>query len=134
MGNNDIFTLKLISFGKKYGFPDEDLDTCYDASYLHPETIKSKNMIGLHKRFRREMMKDESVKNAFEKAKQEILEKKKELMDDGKTDMIASIFCSFGQHRSVTLIEEIAHEFKKDKSMQIIVEHKHAEQVGQHKK
>ncbi|MCA9507801.1 MAG: RNase adapter RapZ [Myxococcales bacterium] len=116
--------LTLMSFGFKYGVPNE-LDLCFDVRFLHnpfyQAQLRSKS--GLEKEV------FDYVFN-FDEAKS-FLQKLTDMIDflyplyhkEGKANLTIAVGCTGGRHRSVSIIEAL-YEQMKDKIDSIRVEHR----------
>ena len=107
--------LHLVSFGFKNGIP-MDSDLVFDVRFLpNPFYIPDlKARTGLDAEVRDYVMK-------FEQSK-EFLKKLENLLEylipyyqkEGKTQMVIGIGCTGGQHRSVTMVEELTKVLKRN--------------------
>lgn len=122
--------INIISFGYKYGIPIES-DLVFDVRFIpNPYYIDSmKRLTG----------KNETVKDYVFKFKEtnEFLEKLLDMLDflipnyinEGKSQLIVSIGCTGGRHRSVAIAEALYKAFL-DKQYRATVEHRDIEKDG----
>ena len=118
------FMITLLSFGFKYGIP-VDSDLVFDVRFLpNPYYIAElKNKTG----------KDIEVKQFVMSSdvSMEFLEKLEDMLNflipnyivEGKNQLVVSIGCTGGKHRSVTMVNELAEKLK-NKKYGLKVEHR----------
>ena len=108
----DVISIRLLSFGYKYGVPTE-ADLVLDVRCLpnpfYEESLRNKT--GLDEDVRDYVFRSESTK--------EVLNKLYSLLDtllplyieEGKTQLVIGIGCTGGRHRSVAITEELKSKF-----------------------
>lgn len=116
--------ISVISFGYKYGIP-LDSDLVFDVRFLpNPFYVES---------LKRKSGKDDSVRQYVMKWPEtnEFLKKIDDLVEflipfyirEGKTQLVISIGCTGGRHRSVTIAEKL-YESLKEKGHTVIINHR----------
>lgn len=133
--NFEGIIISVVSFGFKYGIP-LDSDLVFDVRFLpnpfYVETLKKKSG------------KDEPVKEYVMKWPEagEFLKKVTDMVEylipfyikEGKTQLIISIGCTGGRHRSVTLADKL-YEALKQNGHRVVVSHRDInEDVGESRK
>ena len=113
---NSIFTLRLSSFGYKYGaLHDTDLNINV-RSVENPSVKLRKNQTGLQKRFRKDFFKIRNVMDFYESVTARIMEaietkmNSKQMDADQPDHLFIGIGCEFGKHRSVSFVEKLAED------------------------
>lgn len=106
------FTINIISFGFKNGLPLES-DMVLDVRFIpNPFYIPSlRHLTGNNDKVRKNVMKHPESKayvDAIEKLINGLL---KNYMREGKYSLALSVGCTGGQHRSVTIANELAKRF-----------------------
>jgi UPF0042 nucleotide-binding protein len=118
--------VEVVSFGFKYGVPDE-CDIVFDVRFMpNPYYIESlKKMTGLQQEVRDYVLTDKCASEFIEK----FFDMMKMLLpcyrEEGKELLVIGIGCTGGQHRSVAISEEIG---KKISSLGYNVSISHREQ------
>ena len=96
----------ILSFGFKYGIP-ADSDLVFDVRFLpnpfYVEELRSKT--GQDKEVQEYVMKTETANRFLEKLEDMIEFLLPNYVAEGKNQLVVSIGCTGGQHRSVTLAE-----------------------------
>lgn len=133
--NFEGIIISVVSFGFKYGIP-LDSDLVFDVRFLpnpfYVETLKKKSG------------KDEPVKEYVMKWPEagEFLKRVTDMVEylipfyikEGKTQLIISIGCTGGRHRSVTLADKL-YEALKQNGHRVVVSHRDInEDVGESRK
>ncbi len=113
--NDDYFTIRVESFGFKYGLP-QDADLVFDVRFLpNPFYISElKEHNGTEKCVHDYVMESGETR--------EFLNKITDLMNmlipsyikEGKTELVIAIGCTGGKHRSVTIAEELFSNLKEN--------------------
>lgn len=130
----DSLMITVCSFGFKYGIP-VDSDLVFDVRFLpNPFYIQElKEMTG----------NDEPVRDyvmSFSES-QDFLKKLAEMVEfllplyvkEGKNNLVISIGCTGGKHRSVTLANALYHALDPDKHT-VLIKHNDIEKDARHKK
>ncbi|MRX72329.1 RNase adapter RapZ [Bacillus lacus] len=109
------FTVNVMSFGFKYGIPI-DADLVFDVRFLpNPHYIEHmRAKTGLEEEVSSYVLKWNETQKFLEKILDLLAFMLPNYKREGKSQLVISIGCTGGQHRSVTLAEHIANHFKKD--------------------
>ena len=102
----DMLALNLVSFGYKYGIPQE-MDMVFDMRFLpNPYYVESlKHLTGLDRPVREYVMKSDETKG-FVKRLFDLIDYMIPLYcNEGKSQLVIAIGCTGGHHRSVTLAQ-----------------------------
>lgn len=104
----DSLMIHVLSFGYKYGIPDES-DLVFDVRFLpnpfyDPEL---KPLTGLDEEVRTFVMNHEVSIHFLESLHQMVVFLLPHYVSEGKNQLIISIGCTGGRHRSVTLAREL---------------------------
>jgi UPF0042 nucleotide-binding protein len=123
--NLSRFTITLVSFGYKFGTP-QNIDLLFDIRFLpNPYFVEElKPLTGLEPKVR-EFVLNSSVTNEF-------LQKVKELlrflipqyMNEGKTNLIIGIGCTGGKHRSPVIVRELEQFISKELKTPVVTVHR----------
>lgn len=116
--------IDIISFGFKNGIP-MDVDLVFDVRFLpNPFYIKElKHKSGLDKEVR-DYVTSFPQTLEFEKKLQDMIDFLiPYYIEEGKNQLIISIGCTGGKHRSVTIAERLG-EFLKNKNYRTVIEHR----------
>ncbi len=107
--NFNNFMVMFLSFGFKYGIP-ADSDLVFDVRFLrNPYYISElKNMTGMDKEVREFVMDSEASMEFLNKLEDMLTFLIPHYISEGKNQLVISIGCTGGKHRSVTLTNEIA--------------------------
>lgn len=107
-----IFTLTFQSFGYKHGMT-ADADVVFDARFIpNPYYIKSlKGLTGNNKKVREYVMKHEETQNFVKKVSELIEYLIPYYMKQGKQNLVVAFGCTGGQHRSVSMANELSEIF-----------------------
>lgn len=122
--NNDYFRVQVQSFGFKYGIP-RDADLVFDVRFLpNPFYVSElKEHTGLEKAVS-EFVLQYSQTNEFIKKLDDMLQMLiPHYIEEGKTELVISIGCTGGKHRSVTIATEIARSLQ-SKNINTIIRHR----------
>lgn len=100
--------ISIISFGFKYGLPS-DIDLLYDVRFIpNPFYIESmKRLSGKDKEVRDYVLSQEETKKFFKKSIDMFEFLIPNYIKEGKTQLVIGIGCTGGQHRSVTIADEL---------------------------
>lgn len=103
------FMIMFLSFGFKYGIP-ADSDLVFDVRFLrNPYYITElKAKTGMNKEVREFVMDSEASKQFLNKLEDMLIFLIPHYILEGKNQLVISIGCTGGKHRSVTLTNEIA--------------------------
>lgn len=101
-----IMNVRFISFGYKYGIPEES-DLMFDVRCLpnpfYEEDLREKT--GLDKEVSDYVLNDESSKDVINRIEELLKSILPLYMKEGKTQVVISIGCTGGRHRSVSVCE-----------------------------
>jgi UPF0042 nucleotide-binding protein len=102
------FFITILSFGFKYGIP-MDSDLVFDVRFLpNPYYIpKLKNLTGNESQVKEYVMESKMAKSFLDKLEDMITFLIPNYIDEGKNQLVISIGCTGGKHRSVTLANEL---------------------------
>lgn len=108
------FFVTILSFGFKYGIP-VDSDLVFDVRFLpNPFYIPElKEKTGNEEEVRNYVMESETAVQFLEKLEDMLLFLIPHYIDEGKNQLVVSIGCTGGKHRSVTLVNELGERLKK---------------------
>jgi UPF0042 nucleotide-binding protein len=117
-------TLRLISFGFKYGIP-EDADMVLDARFLpNPHYVPElKPLTGKDQPVRDYLLKSEAFTTFLGKVEHWILWAWPLILQEGRAYHTVAIGCTGGQHRSVALVEMLSRRLDSEIS-KIVVSHR----------
>lgn len=117
-------TLNIVSFGYKYGIP-HDSDLVFDVRFLpNPYYVDSlKNHTGNEKIVQDYVMKFNKSKIFLDKLIDILEFLLPNYIEEGKSNIVISIGCTGGKHRSVTIANKIAEHFG-DKNYRVILTHR----------
>lgn len=118
------FIINITSFGFKHGIP-RDSDLVFDVRFIrNPFYIDSlKNLTGLDKEVEEYVLKNKVTEKFIIKTLDLLLFLIPKYIDEGKKQLLISIGCTGGKHRSVTISAEIAKELQ-SKKYNIFVDHR----------
>ncbi len=108
------FYITILSFGFKYGIP-VDSDLVYDVRFLpNPFYIPElKKKTGNDKAVRDYVMATEIAGQFLDKLEDMLLFLIPHYIEEGKNQLLISIGCTGGKHRSVTLVNELGDRLSK---------------------
>lgn len=116
-GNDRIsaFAINVISFGFKYGVPQET-DMTFDVRFIpNPYYVNSlKKLTGNNKKVQHYVLKHQVAKDFITQLRTMILTIAPCYVKEGKNHLNIAFGCTGGQHRSVTIANEMARIFKED--------------------
>ena len=107
------FFVTLLSFGFKYGIP-EDSDLVFDVRFLpNPYYIEElRPMSGNDQPVRDYVMNNDTAKQFLTKLTDMVEFLIPNYISEGKTQLVIGIGCTGGKHRSVTLANELESQMK----------------------
>lgn len=105
----EIFSINLVSFGFKYGLPI-DSDIVFDVRFLpNPHYVSHlQPLTGLNQEVSSYVFKWSDTQKFLEKIIDLLEFMLPQYKKEGKSQLVISIGCTGGQHRSVALIEHIS--------------------------
>lgn len=108
------FYITVLSFGFKYGIP-VDSDLVYDVRFLpNPFYVPGlKHKTGNDKEVRDYVMATEIAGQFLDKLEDMLLFLIPHYIEEGKNQLLISIGCTGGKHRSVTLVNELGERLNK---------------------
>ena len=118
--------LNLYSYGANVGsyekYPDDSI--IYDIRNEHTEHVKipeGRTQTGLDESFRKKLFKNENFANLLHDYKNNIVD----MISSAKTNSTINIviMCHRGQHRSVSIVEELYEYFKNNEKIEVRKEH-----------
>lgn len=106
------FMVTILSFGFKYGIPT-DSDLVFDVRFLpNPFYIPElKNRTGNEAEVKNYVMESETAKQFLNKLEDMLMFLIPHYIEEGKNQLVISIGCTGGKHRSVTLVNELGEIF-----------------------
>lgn len=107
------FYITILSFGFKYGIP-VDSDLIFDVRFLpNPYYVPElKNLTGNDSAVSSYVMKADIATEFLDKLEDMLLFLIPNYITEGKNQLVVSIGCTGGRHRSVTLVNELAKRLK----------------------
>lgn len=116
--------ITIISFGFKYGIPT-DSDLVFDVRFIpNPYYINSmKKLTGKDREVREYVMQWDETQKFLDKAYDMLEFLIPNYIKEGKSQLVISIGCTGGRHRSVTLAEELYKRLSEN-GHHVIVEHR----------
>ena len=105
--------VSILSFGFKYGIP-VDSDLVFDVRFIpNPYYVDElKGLTGNDKPVREFCMKSEASKEFLDKLEDMVSFLIPKYIDEGKTQLVISVGCTGGKHRSVTMANELYDRLK----------------------
>jgi UPF0042 nucleotide-binding protein len=109
--NTKLLVAHIISFGFKYGIPEES-NLLFDVRFLpNPHFIPElKPLDGRDEKIQKFLFSYTIVQNYWEKLKNFIHFSLKNFYDEGRFSITIAIGCTGGKHRSVTFAEKLGQE------------------------
>ncbi len=109
--NQSPFNVNIMSFGFKHGLPI-DADLVFDVRFLpNPHYVDDlKPLTGLDKPVSDYVMKWKETQTFYAKLLDLLKYMLPQFMKEGKSQVVIAIGCTGGQHRSVTLAEQLAKD------------------------
>ena len=128
---SNLFQISLVSFGYKFGIPQESLDIVMDVRFLpNPYYLDDiKSLDGKHEKIINfVMINDESKKflRMFEKMLDFLIPN---YIEEGKSYLGIGIGCTGGRHRSV-VIADILYDYLKLKGYSVKLSHKDIDKIS----
>ena len=127
MQNQDYKSLfvTILSFGFKYGIPT-DSDLVFDVRFLpnpyYVEGLRAKN--GNDKEVQDFVMQYQESHDFLDKLQDMVEFLIPNYISEGKNQLVISIGCTGGKHRSVTLANELYNRLKENSGYGIKIEHR----------
>ncbi len=123
--NFNSLVVSVLSFGFKYGIPS-DSDLVFDVRFLpnpfYVDELKAKN--GNDKEVQDFVMQFPAAHEFIEKLEDMIKFLIPNYIDEGKSQLVISIGCTGGKHRSVTLANELYHRLSGGEGYGLRIEHR----------
>ena len=115
----------ILSFGFKYGIP-EDSDLLFDVRFLpNPYYVQElKTHTGLEQCIKDFVQKDGVADEFLEKLKDMVKFLIPHYIEEGKNQLVISIGCTGGKHRSVTIAELLYQSLSKSADYGIRIDHR----------
>ena len=117
--------ITIVSFGFKYGIPT-DSDLVFDVRFLpnpyYVEGLRPKT--GNDREIQEFVMKYKEANEFLDKLEDMVRFLIPNYISEGKTQLVISIGCTGGKHRSVTLANELYHRLENEKEFGIKIEHR----------
>ena len=112
---NNAFGINIISFGYKYGVPQET-DMVFDVRFIpNPYYVDSlRKLTGNNKKVQNFVLKFDITKQFITQLREMIHMIAPCYVKEGKNHLNIAFGCTGGQHRSVTLANEMTRLFKED--------------------
>lgn len=116
--------ITVMSFGYKYGLP-QDSDLVFDVRFLpNPYYIETlKNYTGNDKSVQEYVMGFDTTNIFIDKLKDMLLFLLPHYIKEGKSNLVVSIGCTGGKHRSVTIANKIA-AFLSEENYRVLSNHR----------
>jgi UPF0042 nucleotide-binding protein len=116
--------ITIMSFGYKYGLP-QDSDLVFDVRFLpNPFYIESlKNYTGNDTNVQDYVMSFDTTEIFINKLKDMLVFLLPHYIKEGKSNLVISIGCTGGKHRSVTIANEIA-SFLSGENFRVLLNHR----------
>ncbi|MBE6015015.1 MAG: RNase adapter RapZ [Lachnospiraceae bacterium] len=127
--------ITILSFGFKYGIPT-DSDLVFDVRFIpNPYYVDElKGLNGNDKPVQDFCMSYDVAKDFIEKLVEMLKFLIPNYIDEGKNQLVISIGCTGGKHRSVTLANELYNRLKDNDQYGIKIEHRDIEKDALRKK
>lgn len=117
--------ITIVSFGFKYGIPT-DSDLVFDVRFLpnpyYVEGLRAKT--GNDKEIQDFVMKYKESNEFLDKLEDMLRFLIPNYIAEGKTQLVISVGCTGGKHRSVTLANALYHRLENEKEFGIKIEHR----------
>ena len=122
------FYITILSFGFKYGIPI-DSDLVFDVRFLPNPFYEAelKKKTGYDEAVRDYVMSCDAAGQFLNKLEEMITFLVPYYISEGKNQLVISIGCTGGKHRSVTLVEELEKRMKKSSEYGLKTEHRDIE-------
>ena len=120
--NEDTFSLVVESFGYKHGIP-LDADMVFDVRFIpNPFYVSSlKHLTGNNKKVQDYVMKYPESRVFADSVKRMVDELIPCFIREGKYNLVLCFGCTGGQHRSVTLANELFERLKQDGRRAVLI-------------
>lgn len=120
--------ITVLSFGFKYGLP-EDSDLVFDVRFLpNPYYVDElRELTGNDKPVQEFVMQSEVTTSFLDKLSDMLSFLIPNYVAEGKNNLVISIGCTGGRHRSVTIANAIYDRLKKEKGYVVNLEHRDAD-------
>lgn len=120
--------ITVLSFGFKYGLP-EDSDLVFDVRFLpNPYYVDElRELTGNDKPVQEYVMQSEVTTSFLDKLSDMLSFLIPNYVAEGKNNLVISIGCTGGRHRSVTIANAIYDRLKKEKGYVVNLEHRDAD-------
>lgn len=122
----------VLSFGFKYGIP-ADSDLVFDVRFLpnpyYVEGLRAKN--GNDKEIQEFVLQYDEAHQFLDKLEDMVNFLIPNYISEGKNQLVISIGCTGGKHRSVTLANELFKRLEKNKQLGLKIEHRDIEKDAQ---
>lgn len=120
--------ITILSFGFKYGIP-ADSDLVFDVRFLpNPFYVDElKHKTGLEQEVQDYVMKYEEAHTFLEKLEDMVEFLLPNYVSEGKNQLVISIGCTGGKHRSVTLAEHLYHYLSRHTEYGLKISHRDIE-------
>lgn len=121
---SSTFAINVISFGFKYGIPQET-DMVFDVRFIpNPYYVESlKHLTGNNKKVQRYVLRHDIARKFIEQLTVMIDTIIPCYVKEGKNHLNIAFGCTGGQHRSVTLANEMARIFREE-GYRVTLEHR----------
>ena len=124
-GSSNAFRVSFISFGYKYGIP-KDVDLLFDVRFLpNPFYIDTlRNQSGNDKPVSDYVMNCEASRIFLDKLADMVSFLIPNYIQEGKNQLVVSIGCTGGKHRSVTLANALYQRLEQSEEYGVRIEHR----------
>lgn len=115
----------ILSFGYKFGIP-ADSDLVFDVRFLpNPYYVEGlRNKTGLDQEIKDFVMQADEAGQFMDQLENMLNFLIPHYISEGKSQLVVSIGCTGGKHRSVTIAEELYHRLLRDRKFGLKVEHR----------
>ncbi len=119
------FSINLISFGFKFGIP-QNIDLLFDVRFLkNPHFVPElRDYTGLDKRVLDYIKTDPRTDELLEHLRRLLGFLIKEYIKEGKSSVNIGVGCTGGRHRSVAMVEEIKKYLNQELNLNVQVTHR----------
>lgn len=120
----NVFSINIVSFGYKHGIP-QDIDMIFDVRFIpNPYYVESlKNLTGNNKKVQNYVLKHDITQEFIRQLDTLINTLTPAYAREGKNHLNIAFGCTGGQHRSVTLANEMARVFQEE-GFRVTLEHR----------
>lgn len=118
------FAINIVSFGFKYGIP-QDVDMVFDMRFIpNPFYVDSlRHLTGNNKKVQRYVLRHEITQNFIRQLREMIDSIAPCYIKEGKNHLNIAFGCTGGQHRSVTMANQMAQIFRGE-GYRVTLEHR----------